>query len=77
MIPLCYDKPQWRRIVMPEVRYAFILRLWLKTESASLPLIGSLQPANSDQVYYFTSLDELLTLLWRVLEGYQPPSDRK
>ena len=63
---------------MPEVRHAFILRLWLKTESASLPLIrGSLQPANSDQVYYFTSLDELLTLLWRVLEGYQPPSDRK
>ncbi len=63
---------------MPEVRYAFILRLWLKTESASLPLIrGSLQPANSDQVYYFASLDELLSLLRYVFEGYQPSRGRK
>lgn len=60
---------------MPEVRYAFILRLWLKTERTPLPLIrGSLQPANSDQLYYFASLDELLALLQSLTEGYKASS---
>jgi hypothetical protein len=60
---------------MSEVRYAFVLRVWFKRESASLPLIrGSLQLANSDQVYYFASLDEVPALLQRLIDWPHSPS---
>jgi hypothetical protein len=53
---------------MAERRYAFILRVWLNTDSVTpLTLRGSLQPAASDQIHYFASLEDIPRILAHLL----------
>jgi hypothetical protein len=64
---------------MPSDRYAFIVRLWLEdnqTSQESPRLRGSIQPANADRIYYFTSLDDLPHLLRELsnLDGTAGPN---
>ncbi len=65
---------------MTQERYAFVIRLW--NEARKLPakqqpvveLRGSLQVADSDEVYYFDSLEKIPELL-RQVTGWEPEAE--
>ena len=57
---------------MAQERYAFVIRLWneaKKQPARQQPVVvlrGSLQAADSEEVYYFDSLDKIPELLKQV-----------
>jgi hypothetical protein len=65
-------------------RFAFILRLWQEapdpTAENESGMRGSLQMANSEDVFYFHSLEQVPGLLEKLMEGVNtavtpPPSN--